>query len=157
LIEEKMEGKRTRVKKEVKVECGYNHEDIIPIDTQNKLRDEEIESRSKACQEQKLHLLKDEEENKVELARRIKEKSEEDRKKQEAKITRAHEVSNQCFDGLINMKSFEPLSLNVIKKTYPMLYCCMQWYKKWNRLVEEEELNLQNVITIRQRELETSK
>jgi hypothetical protein len=56
------------------------------------------------------------EEFKAEIGITTKEKIEEDTNKTEAKITSANEVSKQCIEGLINMESFEPLSLGVIKK-----------------------------------------
>jgi hypothetical protein len=54
LLENKWKNERTSVKKEVKVGARYNPENIIPIDIRNNLRDEEIESRKKEFQEQKL-------------------------------------------------------------------------------------------------------
>jgi hypothetical protein len=51
----------------------------------------------KAYQEEKLHLIKDEEEYKAKLTRISKEKSEEDKKKQDVKINRINENSKRCF------------------------------------------------------------
>jgi carbonic anhydrase len=70
-IEELMEEERAGIKK-----GGYNIKDDIPINIENKERNQEIESRKKAYQEQKLELIKDEEEFKAELARITKEKIE---------------------------------------------------------------------------------
>jgi hypothetical protein len=60
--------------------------------------------------------------NSTELDRRTKEKIKEETKKQEAKVTRSDEVWKQCFEKLINMESFELLSLGFIIKTYPGLF-----------------------------------
>jgi hypothetical protein len=49
-VAEFIEEERTGIKIEIKVEGRVNPEDIILIDTQNKLRDEEIESSKKSCQ-----------------------------------------------------------------------------------------------------------
>jgi hypothetical protein len=85
-IGKQMEGKRTGVKKEenkIIEEGAYRLEGSISTDIQDRLRDEEIESHKKTFQEQNLQLIKVEEEDKTELARRLKEKSE---KKQRNKM-----------------------------------------------------------------------
>jgi hypothetical protein len=101
-IEELIEEERISRKKEVKVmeECNCNSEDDIHIDIQNKLRDEETDSRKKTCQEKKLQLIKDQEDNKVEFARRTKEKSEVDSKKEDFKRANANEISKHSFKKL---------------------------------------------------------
>jgi hypothetical protein len=111
-----MEKERTGVKKEKKViEWGDNNlEDDIPIYIQNKLRNSEIEERKKECQEQKLQLIKIEEEYKSSLDWRSKEKSQEDTKEQDTKVTRANKNSKRYFEGRMNLESWESLSLSAI-------------------------------------------
>jgi cation transport regulator ChaB len=62
-------------------ESGYNLEDDIPSDIQDRIRDKETESLKKVYQEHKLQLIKAEEEYKTKSDRRTKEKSEKDTKK----------------------------------------------------------------------------
>jgi hypothetical protein len=53
-----------------------------------------------------------------------------DLKKKEDKIAEANKWSKQFFEGVINTLS-EPMSLNVMKKTYAKLFLCqsMHLYK----------------------------
>jgi hypothetical protein len=86
--------KRPCIKKEAKViEEGCDDiKDDIPEDIEKRLKDEESESRKKIYQEQKLLIIKKEQNYKAELNRRTQEKMEPDRKKQEDKIIRANET-----------------------------------------------------------------
>jgi rRNA processing protein Krr1/Pno1 len=59
-------------------------------------------------------MIKDEEDYKAVLARRIREKSGESPKKQDAKIIGANENSKRYLEELMNMESFEPLSMYFI-------------------------------------------
>jgi hypothetical protein len=64
----------------------------VPIDIKNKRKDQEIESRKKGYQKQKLQLIKNEEEYQGIIARITKENMEEDKKKQEAQIVRGNQI-----------------------------------------------------------------
>jgi hypothetical protein len=82
-IEKLMEEKRPCIKKKAKViEEGCDDiKDDIPEDIEKRLKDEESESRKKVYQEQKLLIIKKEQNYKAELNRRTQEKMEQDRKK----------------------------------------------------------------------------
>jgi hypothetical protein len=108
--------RRRRLRKTIE-EDDENLEDDIPTDIHNKLRDEEIESHKKEYQEQKLHLIKVEEEYKAELARTLKKRVKRISINKRLRLFELIKNSKRLFEELMNIESFEPLSLTVLKKT----------------------------------------